>query len=97
MGKFFSNKRYEDILKEFEEPEFWEEDFEQQPSEQENIGEPVFEDEIPEELVFEELIPEKQVVEDPIEDNDTEFFDLDSIKEYIGKKRETYIEEEEDR
>ena len=96
MSKFFSNKRYEDILKEFEEEEVWEEDFEQQPFEQEILDEPVFEDEIPEESIVEELIPEKQVPEEPIEDKDTEFFDLDSIKEYIGKKREAYIEEEED-
>ncbi len=96
MGKFFSNKRYEDILKEFEEQEVWVEDFEQQPSEQEILDEPVFEDEIPEEPIVEELIPEKQVPQELIEDKDTEFFELDSIKEYIGKKREAYIEAEEE-
>ena len=96
MGKFFSNKRYDDILKEFEEPEIWEEDFEQQPIEQEIFDEPIFEGEFPKEPVLEEHIPEKQVPEEPIEDRDTEFFELDSIKEYISKKREAYIEDEED-
>ena len=96
MGKFFSNKRYDDILKEFEESEVWEEDFEQQPFEQEILDEPVFEDETKKAPIVEEHIPEKQVPVESIEDRDTEFFDLDSITEYISKKREAYIEEEED-
>lgn len=71
MSKFFSNKRYEDILKEFDEPVLAEE-------------------------IVEEPVLEKQVPEDSAEDRDTEFFELDSITEYISKKREAYIEDEEE-
>ena len=91
MSKFFSNKRYEDILKEFEEEEVWEEASREPLDEQETLEEPVFAEEIVEEPVL-----EKQVPEDSIEDRDTEFFDLDSITEYISKKREAYIEDEEE-
>ena len=91
MSKFFSNKRYEDILKEFEEEEVWEEASREPLDEQETLEEPVFAEEIVEEPVL-----EKQIPEDSIEDRDTEFFDLDSITEYISKKREAYIEDEEE-
>ena len=91
MGKFFSNKRYEDILKEFEEEEVWEEASREPLDEQETLEEPVLAEENVEESVL-----EKQVLEESIEDRDTEFFDLDSITEYISKNREAYIEDEED-
>ena len=96
MGKFFSNKRYEDILKEFEESEVWEEASLDQSSEQEVLEESVLEESVLAEDIVEEPVFEKQALEEPVEDRDTEFFDLDSITEYISKKREAYIEDEED-
>ena len=51
MGKFFSNKRYEDILKEFEESEVWEEASLNQSSEQEVLEESVLAEDIVEEPV----------------------------------------------
>lgn len=94
MSKFFSNKRYDDILKEFETEEEWQ-DFEEESFEEEALEEEALEEESDREAL---VMPQKEVTYDV--EQDTEFFDLDDVPEYTSRKtvvEDEYEDEEDDK